>query len=65
MDMGNATSTLANAATSVGQAAGQAAATITGNGSAKRSFLKVTGRDITLDGEPVLLKGAGLGGWSE
>ena len=27
-------------------------------------FLKVQGEDITLNGDPILLKGAGLGGWS-
>lgn len=26
-------------------------------------YLKVSGSEITLHGEPVLLKGAGLGGW--
>lgn len=31
---------------------------------AKRGFLKVDGNAISLDGKPVLLKGAGLGGWS-
>lgn len=28
-------------------------------------FLKVEGGHITRDGEPIILKGAGLGGWSE
>jgi hypothetical protein len=32
---------------------------------ASQGFLKVTGDNITLDGEPVVLKGAALGGWSE
>jgi hypothetical protein len=36
------------------------------NGSkANQGFLKVTGDHITLDGKPVVLKGAALGGWSE
>jgi hypothetical protein len=30
-----------------------------------RGFLKVTDKDITLDGKPIILRGAGLGGWSE
>lgn len=28
-------------------------------------FLKVEGGHITRGGEPIILKGAGLGGWSE
>jgi hypothetical protein len=28
-------------------------------------FLKVAGSDVTLDGKPILLRGACLGGWSE
>lgn len=28
-------------------------------------YLKVVGSDITLNGKPILLKGASLGGWSE
>lgn len=30
-----------------------------------RSFLTVQGEHITLDGKPIILKGAGLGGWSK
>lgn len=28
-------------------------------------YLRVVGSDITLNGKPILLKGASLGGWSE
>lgn len=28
-------------------------------------FLKVEGKNIVVDGKPIILKGAGLGGWSE
>ena len=31
----------------------------------KRDFLKVDGKDIVVNGKPIILKGAGLGGWSE
>lgn len=30
-----------------------------------QSFLKVEGGHIVRDGKPIVLKGAGLGGWSE
>jgi hypothetical protein len=40
---------------------GQASSTTEGAG---KSYLKVDGNKITLDGKRVLLKGAGLGGWS-
>lgn len=34
-----------------------------GNGRDKH-YLQVEGSDITLNGQPILLKGASLGGWS-
>nr|XP_019042739.1 endoglucanase C [Kwoniella bestiolae CBS 10118]OCF21669.1 endoglucanase C [Kwoniella bestiolae CBS 10118] len=36
---------------------------IVGNGHQKHGYLSVQGDDIVLNGDPILLKGAGLGGW--
>jgi hypothetical protein len=38
---------------------------MTANGTDAGDYLVVKGNEITLHGEPILLKGAGLGGWSE
>jgi hypothetical protein len=33
--------------------------------SGKNGFIGIKGQDMVVDGKPILLKGAGLGGWSE
>jgi hypothetical protein len=38
---------------------------MTTNGADAGDYLVVKGNEITLHGEPILLKGAGLVGWSE